>query len=96
MRVRINDFPETSYYRFENDGDGTMYEVHIMPCENGGLYGIEGNVSNNTLWIWFPEDRELRLLAGPNNEYTRRAMMKIFWHHWNKWVPQNRDENAVI
>jgi hypothetical protein len=71
-----------SYYRFEN-GDGTMYEVHLCSCENGGTYMIEGNVQNNSLWIVFDNEpfNEIRHLAGPNNPFTAKAMIDIYEAH---------------
>jgi len=74
-----------SYFQFEN-GDGTRYMVHITPCEHGGYYVIEGNVTNNSLWIWFDgeskTESEIRHLAGPNNEYTRKAIIDVMWFWW--------------
>ena len=80
-KARIIEWSQ-SYYRFEN-GDGTMYEVHLCSCENGGTYMIQGNVQNNSLWIAFEGTpmNKLRHLAGPNNPFTGAAMMQIFDLH---------------
>jgi hypothetical protein len=62
--------------------------VHITPCEHGGHYVIEGNVKNNSLWIWFEgetqQDCEIRHLAGNDNEYTRKAVLQVMWFWWNE------------
>jgi len=83
MRFKISDWAN-SYYCFEV-GDGTRYTVHLTPNEHGGIYVIEGNVKNTSLWIWFEgeeeEDCEIRHLCGNNNEYTKRAILKIMWFH---------------
>jgi hypothetical protein len=75
-----------SYYEFEHAGDGTRYMVHLVPCEHGGIYVIEGNVKNCSLWLWFEgetkEDCEIRHLAGPENDYTRSAILSVMWFHW--------------
>tara|TARA_S200002703_G_C3799752_1_gene247081 strand:+ start:1157 stop:1438 length:282 start_codon:yes stop_codon:yes gene_type:complete len=85
MRLKLSY--GNSYFEFEN-GDGTRYMVHITPCEHGGHYVIEGNVKNNSLWIWFEgetkEDCEIRHLAGNDNEYTRRAVLQVMWFWWNE------------
>ena len=76
-----------SYFEFEN-GDGTRYMVHIMPAEHGGHYVIEGNVTNNSLWIWFEgeteSDCEVKHLAGPNNDYTRKADLQVMWFWYDQ------------
>lgn len=83
MRIKLTY--GNSYYEFEN-GDGSRYMVHIMPCEHGGLYVIEGNVKGNSLWIWFEgetkSDCEIRHLAGSENEYTKKAILDVMWFHW--------------
>ena len=75
-----------SYYEFEHAGDGTRYMVHLVPCEHGGIYVIEGNVTNNSLWLWFEgetkEDCEMRHLAGPDNKFTRSAIESVMWFYW--------------
>ena len=83
MRIKLTY--GNSYYEFEN-GDGTRYMVHIMPCEHGGLYVIEGNYTNNSLWMWFEgetkADCEIRHLAGVENEFTKKAILDVMWFHW--------------
>jgi len=83
MRFKIKDWAN-SYYCFEV-GDGSCYTVHLTPCEHGGIYVIEGNVKNNSLWIWFKgeevQDCEIRHLCGNDNDYTKRAILKIMWFH---------------
>lgn len=73
-----------SFYRFEN-GDGTMYSIHMMPCVYGGIYAI---VNDESLYLWF-ENNEVRLLIGKENKYTTKAVLQIMKFHFDNRVDAN-------
>ena len=73
-RINLRDYThDSSYYRFEN-GDGTQYTIHLCKCENGGLYVI---CNDDSLWMAFKGDLNLKYLCGNKNEYTRTAIMQL-------------------
>jgi len=87
MTVRIQDIDDTtlgmkewanSNYVFElNPSDGTKYTVQVTPALYGGLNVI---CNESSLWRWHGYG-DIKFLCGNNNEYTKKALMKIMNYH---------------
>jgi len=83
MTIRIETIDDQnlwaySSYTFEN-GDGTRYNLTLVPHKYGGIYVI---CNDSSLWLFF-DNYELRHLCGNDNPYTKKAILQLAFS--KKW-----------
>ena len=71
---------------FEN-GDGTRYQLHMMPAKYGGVYII----ANEKALYRYHGDGDIKFLCGVQNDWTERAILQIIYvrdfdRHWSAYL----------
>ena len=66
-------------------GDGTRYNLTIVPEEHGGLLVC---CNHSSMWRFYPESSEIKFLCGNHNDWTEIAIV-TYMIHWNEWIGFN-------